>query len=279
MLDSFVKHTLSGWDIYLNPAAFSDTPDDKTAARVIDNIRGPFEKVPASKAADVFKAKIGLFRHPEVLYIKFFKHRNLRDVLKSLFRPSRAARAAQGAKMLEEASLHAPQTAAVLEKRLGPILLQNVLITKEVKDALSVNEYFSKIWKQTPNKISRDRHEMAKQLAEYIAKMHNAKIVHGDLRAGNILARKTETAWKFCLLDNERTKKTKTVNSELTIKNLVQINMHFDYHRTDRMRFLNAYSAKRIGIEISTKKLAKLVTKITTQRLKTITQKIARSVQ
>lgn len=279
MLDSFVKHTLSGWDVYLNPGAFCDTPDAKTAGEVIDNIRGPFEKVPASKSADVFRAGIGLYRQPEVLYIKFFKHRNLRDALKALFRPSRAARAAYGAILLEKAELHAPQTVAVLEKRFGPIIFENVLVTKEVKDAHSVNEYFGKIWKRSPNKNSRDRHEMAKQLAEYIAKMHNAGIVHGDLRAGNILARKTETAWQFSLLDNERTKKVGTVNRELTIKNLVQVNMHFEYHRTDRIRFLNAYSAKRKGIEISSKKLAKLVTKITTQRLKTIKQKITRSVQ
>jgi hypothetical protein len=72
--------------------------------------------------------------------------------------------------------------------------------------------------------------------------MHRAGIIHGDLRPGNVLARKVADGWEFFFLDNERTRKWPWLPMRLRLKNLVQINMLPEgISRTDRMRFFQAY--------------------------------------
>jgi hypothetical protein len=101
--------------------------------------------------------------------------------------------------------------------------------------------------------------------------MHAAGIFHGDLRLGNILARKEKSGWHFFLIDNERTRKFRRLPSHLRLKNLVQANILISdcVTKTDRMRFFKSYLQKNVNIQNGHRKLAKIVDAKTSDRLRT----------
>lgn len=215
-----------------------------------DGIQGPFEPVRSSRFCRVTNSVVSFHGFCHKLYLKEYLYRSVWDVIKHFFRPSRAERAFTAALMLEENGLCSPEIVAAGRFSVLTFCKRTFLLTKEVGRSHPVYSYFSDIWSVSASQTSVEKRNFIKQLAATVGKMHACGIFHGDLRAGNILARDSGDKWRFYLLDNERTKKFKCLPDRLRVKNLVQLNMLQEgVNQTDRIRFFKAYMEQQDFID------------------------------
>jgi tRNA A-37 threonylcarbamoyl transferase component Bud32 len=195
------------------------------------------ERVTSSPGARVWR--LTLPSDPSIgrVYLKEYVTRSWLDRIKDLVRPSRARRAMRGAQWLAQAGLKTPRIVA------APALGHRCfLVTVEVADAHAAYEYFRAGRPAHASSTLRERRRLLRQLGHEIGRMHQAGIVHGDLRAGNILVRRGDPGWDFFFIDNERTRKWPWIPRRWRLKNLVQLNMlPNEITNTDRLRFFDAY--------------------------------------
>jgi len=183
-----------------------------------------------------FRAKCG--SGERTLYFKEYVRRSWLDWFKELVGPGRAMRALRASLMLADAGFLSPTVVAA--GRVGRQCA--FLVTEEVADARPAFEYLTSRRSSESPCTLRDRRDLLRSLGRTIGRMHRAGIVHGDLRPGNVLARRAAGDWEFFFIDNERTRKWRWIPRRLRLKNLVQINMlPPEISRTDRMRFFQAY--------------------------------------
>ena len=228
-----------------------------------------FIKVPSSEYTNVFKCDVCINGTIHSFYLKQYLCRSAKDFLKRLFRPSPANRSFRASIMLQNNGLDAPVIVGLLERRSGPFLTDNVLLTREVENAKSIVQCLAGMSQTLYKNTLLRKRKLIECFGETVGQMHAKGIFHGDLRLGNVLVQQKEDAWRFFLLDNERTKKFQRLPARLRLKNLVQINMFQEnITDTDRMRFFRKYCALNTQTKKAEKALAKHVLKKTEQRLK-----------
>ena len=232
-----------------------------------NGVRGPFERISSSRYSRVYRCRIGFFGTVHNLYLKQYLHRSVWDVLKHLFRPSRAQRAFKASRMLAKNGLLSPEVIAVGELKYGLACARTFLITREVAGAHSVPELLGDFARR-PDK-TRAKRDLIAAFGETVGRMHAAGIFHGDLRPGNVFGEDTAEGWRFFLLDNERTRKFRRLPHRLIVKNLVQIGMLSNQllATTDRMRFLKSYLARNTRLGTDYRKLAAKVFSKTQARM------------
>jgi tRNA A-37 threonylcarbamoyl transferase component Bud32 len=186
-----------------------------------------------------FRASCGGER---TIYFKEYLRRSPVDWLKELFYPCRALRAFHASHMLTESGFLSPTVIAAGWAGRGRLGKRSFLATEEVTDARPIYKYLVRPHCDENPCTLRDRRNLLRAIGRTVGRMHRAGIIHGDLRPGNVLARKVAGCWEFFFLDNERTRKWPWLPTRLRLKNLVQINMlPHGISRTDRMRFFQAY--------------------------------------
>jgi len=177
----------------------------------------------------------------ESLYIKLTFLRSWFDLVKDLFRPSRARRERRGNELVRSAGLRSLRVVAVGEKRRRGLICRSLVITKEA-DGLPLNLYLEHLYEDydAPEALRRKR-DLIAFLALEVSRLHAAGLCHGDLRPNNILVRDT---WppEFVFIDNERTRRSRG-GRRGTARNLLQVNFFFSERLTltDRLRFLRTY--------------------------------------
>lgn len=237
-MDGFTKVKVSRWSLQLNrrfPISFAGAcvPEGDT----FNGVRGPFERIAASKFARVYKGAINFKDRKYNVYIKQYLCRSPVDFLKHLVRLSRAERSFNAAMMLAEHGLSSPEVIVMGCLRFGPVTFKNFLITSDLENAKPVYILLTESLNNT------DKRAFLAALGTTIGKMHAANIFHGDLRPGNVLAERKDDKWQFHFLDNERTRKFQSLPDRRRLKNLTQINMLANtiLAKTDRMRFYKSY--------------------------------------
>ena len=266
----FEKTRVSGWTLHVSSdfgqASIGELgpPDEH-----VDGVRGPFDEVPASEFARVFKCSVGFGSRCQNLYLKQFFFRSTWDFMKHLFRPSRARRAFTGSLMLTEHGFCVPEIVALGERRYGPVCTSNFLITCELDGAEDLYACFDGKWQGSSPDALGGKRRLIRALGETVGRMHRAGIFHGDLRAGNIFAKSADGAWQFFFLDNERTRRFILLPRRLRLKNLVQVNMLQSeiITDTDRMRFFKAYLEQGGRLRGRWKDLARRIVVKTRRRL------------
>ncbi len=236
-------------------------------AHKTDGIRGPYQIIASSKHAVVHKCRVNFYGYVNDLYVKSYLYRNIADFIKHIFRKSRARRAFNAHLMLKKCGFDTPDVCAVIEKKLGPLKMQNYLISKEVKDTIPLHAFFES---QNASKLLQDRQkriELVKAMGRTIGKLHQKCIGHGDLRAGNILVKYQNSKWLFYLIDNERTRQYKNLPVKIRLKNLVQLNLLKNISASDRMRFFKEYTNENSDIIADPHRLALAVIEATRKRL------------
>lgn len=266
----FEKTRVSGWTLHVSsdfgkPSVHSLWPPGEQ----IDGVRGPFVEVRSSKFARVFKCSVGFVGCCHNLYLKQYLYRSTWDLIKHIFRRSRAKRAFAASLALAENGFCAPEIIAVGQRRYGPFCAANFLITRALENARDVYACFDNNWTEQSPDVLRDKRRFIKALGETVGRMHRAGIFHGDLRAGNVFAKAAESAWQFYFLDNERTRKFTLLPQRLRLKNLVQVNMlqSETISNTDRMRFLASYLEQNGDVRSRWKDLARRIIVKTRRRL------------
>ncbi|GEM_PF-2231750 len=175
------------------------------------------------------------------LYFKYFLESRSISVLKTMFRGSKAMRALKGAKLLSKISIDTPEIIAVRQNRCPALQHVSLLVTchKEGENLRSIL--------RTENLDCRMRHLLVSCLGEFIAHMHNNRIVHGDLHPGNILMSgirlSNGASASFALMDTERVRKVHALNSRKIFRDLALLN-HPNLGcitPLDRLRFIATY--------------------------------------
>jgi len=243
---------MRGWKLWVSNRLRPYDPARPAGSARQDGVRGPFDRVNSSRFSRVWRCRVSFFGTVESLYIKQYLHRSVWDVIKHLFRPSRARRACRASLMLIENGFLSPEVIAVGELKYGFLPVKAFLITREL----------------APDQ-RRTKRNLIAAFGEMVGRMHATGIFHGDLRPGNVFAENTPRGWRFFLLDNERTRRFGRLPYRLAVKNLVQIGMLDDHviTPTDRMRFLKSYLAQNRRFGGDYKKLAGKVFSKTRMRM------------
>ncbi len=217
--------------------------------------------VRSSRFTDVYRFGVRFGDNEKVVYLKEYFHRSGWDFIKHFFRSSRASRALKAAFVLAENGFESPTIIAVGNRKFAFLTTRSFGVTLEIEKARSVYQIVTadstsspqdkqdgpktKQWIRQAHHKLRERRSFIRAFGRTIGRMHAEGIFHGDLRLGNVLARKEADGWHFFFLDNERTRKFRRLPARLRLKNLVQINMFEPVaaSNTDRMRFFKEYWA------------------------------------
>ncbi|MFH1615463.1 MAG: lipopolysaccharide kinase InaA family protein [Planctomycetota bacterium] len=227
------------------------------------------DEVRSSDFARVHKITADINGHRRSMYLKQYLYRSGWDIIKHFFRKSRARRAFDAAILLFSNGFSTPPIIAIAHQRTGLYCSASFLLTEEVTDAQQVFRYFPDIAEGLNNEEMRNKRHLIRSLGACIGRLHGCGIFHGDLRIGNVLARKENQTWRFFFLDNERTRGFRNLPFPFRLKNLVQLNMHRTrgLTNTDRLGFLNAYLEFNPNLVSSRHRLAARVHEKTRQRL------------
>jgi tRNA A-37 threonylcarbamoyl transferase component Bud32 len=113
------------------------------------------------------------------LVLKRFNFRKPGNLLKDLFRPSRARRAFLKGYHLELAGIPTARSIATADRRFYGFLVRSYLLMEEIPGAVDLTKYFREGGKPAP-KLVRDA-------ARLIAKLHNEGFSHRDLKESNLV--------------------------------------------------------------------------------------------
>lgn len=199
-------------------------------------------------------AKVAKFNGQPVSYYKEFMPKSRLDVLKSKILGSRCEHWIKQAEISSQNGFAVPEVLST-----GSLKNKNPYLVTAAGPSKAVPDYLYK--HNAPSETV--RREWLKSFAQYVGKMHKAGIVHGDLRAGNILMSVENGKPEFVMIDIERNSYHKEVPLRLVKKNLVQLIKRLPFHfvsATDRMRFLKYYNIaygrfskeelKRLGYDV-----------------------------
>lgn len=163
------------------------------------------------------------------LVLKRFNFRKPLNLLKDLFRPSRARRAYRQAYHLELLGLPTPRPIAVAQR----IPLRSYLVVEEVPGAVHLGQ------------IQPDR-QVIHRLAELIARLHNEGFSHRDLKETNILVDDRRRPW---LIDLDGVKFLDVVPGQRAARDLARLARAAaklrGVTRADREAFLRVYCRAR----------------------------------
>jgi RIO-like serine/threonine protein kinase len=221
--------------------------------------------IQSSKFTRVYKLTVGFGNGDRVIYYKQYLCRSLWDFIKRFVRANRAERAFKATEMLRESGFDVPSIIALGKFKCGFCRTADFFVTLEIENAGQICRVSS-----DGGLGIRDKRELILAFGQTVGRMHAMGIFHGDLRLGNVLAKKEKDRWRFFFIDNERTRKFRHLPCRLRLKNLVQMNMFRDENitDTDRMRFFREYRAQNKEFKVEQAALIKQVLEKTSRRLK-----------
>lgn len=175
---------------------------------------------------------------PFLVYYKEFLPRNKLESLKAFFRGSRCLRARRQTKILQSAGLPTPD---ILCWGAGN---KNEFFFSDGVSGLGFYFFLRNTFPapSTRKDLTR-KHLLLKETGKLIGRLHQAGIIHGDLRPNNLLVEEGKTGFEFSFIDNESNKLKKTPSFKSMIKNIVQFSMIQDslLSHSDLLRIFSAY--------------------------------------
>ncbi len=266
----FDKVRLSDWMVQIR----RDFPKREIGKLILMDGRsgsgsGQVARVRSSDYTRVYRCSVTFDGVEQVLYLKRYLYHSVWDFAKRLFRSSRAKSAFEASLMLEKSGFDTPCVVGLLERRLGPFLTDNLLVTKEVGDSMKLGAYLPRFCGRPGKQRLQEKRRLISSFGETVGRMHAEGIFHGDLGQGNVLVQEEGSAWRFFFIDNERTRKFSHLPAGMRLKNLVQINMfQRGISNADRMRFFKSYLCQNPYVRGHRSRLAQKVIIKTHLRLK-----------
>ncbi|MGB9713276.1 MAG: lipopolysaccharide kinase InaA family protein [Dissulfurimicrobium sp.] len=177
-----------------------------------------------------------------VYYFKYFIKRSFKEGIKAVFKGARAKRFIKEAIRLKRLGFLAPNVVEYGADMKARFKGEGWCLTEEIV-GLGVMDF----WRERLG--NNEKKMFISALAKEIARLHNHRIRHGDLRLGNIFVitdpdPSDKNKWRFAFLDNERNRQyILRLPWGERCRNLVQMNMdaaHLGIRH--RLFFLNVYS-------------------------------------
>jgi len=183
------------------------------------------------------------------LYWKEFGARDAFDDFKEFWRPSKAARAWEGAERLQALGIATAKPVARGEAPRGNPFRhrRSFMVTEEIADAEGLNEFLWYMPERDSGPSARWRHDLMRLIGRTVGRMHNGGFFHGDLRPSNTLCRHGKEGPEIFFIDTDRVLPRRLPGLRDAVHNLMQVSFFFapNYSFTDRLRFLDAYARER----------------------------------
>ena len=270
----FMFERAGGWRFFRNRVlqslntATPNTAMSTTTESPISRHLSQQQAVASSHYSHVCKATLNNGGEKLAVYFKGMDFKSPRDAIKQQLSKSRAIKAFEAELLLQSLGFGTPST--LLTGWRQRLFFKDSFFTLSAA-LIDYDDLYTTV-AQVGTHSSSQKRVFIKQLATTIARMHKENIAHGDLRAGNVMCRYSES-WQFSFLDNERTRQYKKLPDNIRIKNLVQLNLLFSplISKTDRQRFFYHYSLLCYG-QTNKDLLSRVVNK-TRKRLKIMLDK------
>jgi tRNA A-37 threonylcarbamoyl transferase component Bud32 len=178
------------------------TPDDWRAALAdpAGLLHAPDAEVTKDSASSrVVRRQLRVGPHTVDVYIKRSHRKRAVRWLTDLFRPSRSLRAFRMGHALLARHIPTALPLAALERRVGPFLVDSILITETVGNSLPLSKFLNRYLPAASDGegASAANGPLARyvlwQLGRLIRQMHQAGFAHRDLKGGNLLVHWDET--------------------------------------------------------------------------------------
>ncbi len=175
------------------------------------------------------------------LFVKEFFARDRWDYVKQRIHGSRGKRTILNNATINQLGFHTKTIIALAEYRRHGLIRKSVIITREIPGTHEAREIFRDAkhgLRHNPIK----RRQMIHNLGAELGAWHKAGLQHGDLRLSNLLIQMENDTANFHWMDNERTRRYRTLSRERRIHNLMQVIMDPGvFSRSDIMRLWRAY--------------------------------------
>lgn len=198
-----------------------------------------------SHSACVCRAMLSHNHQPLPVIVKRPRARNARRRLALFWPPSRSWRAWCIGHALLHRDVLTARPLAVLERRLGPFVLDSILITEAQPDALDLEAYLRReSGARSPREWARFKRALAPRLAAHLRQLHDRGFEHRDCKASNILVC-PGPAPRLMWIDLDGIRRAGPFARRRRLDALVRLHVSLGnvpgLTRTDRLRVLKAY--------------------------------------
>ncbi len=180
--------------------------------------------------------------------VKRPRARNWRRRLAQLWPPSRSRRGWRLGHALLHRDIPTARPLAVLERRLGPFVLESFLVTEAIPGAVDLATFLRREHAtRTPAAWVQCKRELLPRLVTLLRRLHERGFDHRDCKASNILV-VPYPELRLLWIDLDGVRYAGNVASLRLLRPLARLHVSLldipGLTRTDRVRFLQAYSAR-----------------------------------
>lgn len=181
----------------------------------LENIRDFFSK--SSSTIHKARNELRVIRHDETdVVVKAFKVPNpLNRLIYSKFRASKARKSYENAMTLERLGITTPEAIGYVEFYNSIFFGESFFVSKKFDYDFTIREPL--LDKNFP-----DRDNIFKAFAAFTLMLHNKGVYHKDYSPGNILIKKLEVGYEFCLVDINRME-FKQLSTETRLANFAKL--------------------------------------------------------
>jgi tRNA A-37 threonylcarbamoyl transferase component Bud32 len=174
--------------------------------------------------------------------------RNRRRRLRQLFPPSRSLKGWRIGHALLNRDIPAARPLAVLERCLGPFVLDSLLLTEAIPGAVDLETHLqTESQRQRGAAWYRHKRELGDLLVRLVRQLAERGFVHRDCKAQNVLV-VTRPRLKLLWIDMDGLKRARRPSHARQLRALARLHVSLlavrSLTRTDRARFLKAYLAR-----------------------------------
>lgn len=178
-------------------------------------------------------------------YLKYYIGRSWLDRLKASVRGAECDAEWNGGMYALRAGIPATRPVGRTPRLIVEGRPCSLLVTAAIEPAQALSDYW-KLILEDDDRARRlaDRDALIENLAEMIARAHQAGFAHLDLHAANILVQTTAPRqYRTVFVDLQSARLGAALSDEAVVRNLTQLNQWFRKNATlgDRIRFLRAY--------------------------------------
>ena len=195
----------------------------------------------------------------------FVREPKLNKIIGNILSDSQAKRSWEKGRRFIDLGLPTPGPLGYLEERRLGLLLSSILITEYLPDVVTLRNRYTLL----PDSI--DRRSLIIELAKFVAMLHNKKVVHGDLKASNVLVKNDKTGnVSFCITDLASVEFKKGLTIDEMASDIACLDTSFgsELPPRERLRFLSHYCRKIEGRAVDIRVLLEAVQGHSMKRLK-----------
>jgi tRNA A-37 threonylcarbamoyl transferase component Bud32 len=184
----------------------------------------------------------------QVVYLKHNLLPDSRAWLRQLVRPSKARTECDRAVAIAARGVPTVTPLAVGERQALLGACDSYIVTRSLDDTQTLNSFLATVLAPMPApRHGRVRRNLARALGEFVARLHDAGVMHNDFHAANILVRLEGDEPRLFLIDLNTVRLGAPLSWAASRENLIVLTRWFvpRVSRADRLRFWRAYFVAR----------------------------------